>query len=151
MTISGLTARSGGRLSRRCQAKGARPPTVGRARGGLPTKVHLATEGRGRPGRCLVTAGPRHASMQALALLSGLSARSMIADKASESQELLACSERQGAMPVIPPRTGRRAPRPSAAPLSKHRNWIARSVTKLQPCRRLTPRSDRKTTHFLAF
>ncbi len=75
----------------------------------------------------------------------------MIADKASESQELLACSERQGATPVIPPRAGRRAPRPSAAPLSKHRNWIAHSVTKLQPCRRLAPRSDRKTTHFLAF
>jgi transposase len=42
---------------------------LGRSRGGLTTKVHLATDGRGRPLALLVTAGQRHESTQLGALL----------------------------------------------------------------------------------
>ena len=108
-------------------------------------------DGRGRPVRFLVTAGQRHDSTQALALLSGLRARYVIADKAYDSQELIEYIEGQGATPVIPPRAGRRSPRPYDATLYKHRNWIERSFNKLKHCRRLATRYDRKTAHFLAF
>jgi hypothetical protein len=40
---------------------------LGRSRGGLTTKVHLATDGRGRPLAVLVTAGQRHESTPAWA------------------------------------------------------------------------------------
>src|SRR5699024_12234034 len=33
---------------------------IGRSRGGLSTKVHLAVEGHGRPLSIVVTGGPRH-------------------------------------------------------------------------------------------
>ena len=131
--------------------RGDLPPTVGRSRGGLPTKIHLVVDGQGRPLRFIGTAGQCHDSTQALALLSGLSARYGIADKAYDSQELLAGIEGQGATPVIPPRAGRRVPRPYDRTLYTQRNWIERSFTRLKHCRRLATRYDRKTTHFLAF
>ena len=42
---------------------------LGRSRGGLTTKVHLACDGRGRPLGMLVTAGQRHESTQLEPLL----------------------------------------------------------------------------------
>ena len=117
----------------------------------MSTKIHLATDGHGRPVRFIVTAGQRHDSTQAKALLTGLRARYVIADKGYDSQALIEYIGRQGATPVIPPRAGRRAPRPYDRTLYKHRNWIERSFNRLKHCRRLATRYDRKTAHFLAF
>ncbi len=117
----------------------------------MTTKIHLAVDGRGQPVRFIVTAGQRHDSTQAIALLTGLRARYVIADKGYDSQELIEYIEGQGATPVIPPRAGRRSPRPYDATLYKQRNWIERSFNKLKHCRRLATRYDRKTAHFLAF
>ena len=61
----------------------------------MTTKIHLAVDGQGRPVRFLVTAGQRHDSTQARALLSGLRALSVIADKGYDNQELIAYIERQ--------------------------------------------------------
>ena len=105
----------------------------------------------GRPLRFIVTGGQRHDSTQARALLRGFTATSVIADKGYDSQALIEYIEGQGATPVIPPRAGRRAPRPYDATLYKQRNWIERTFNKLKHWRRLATRYDRKTTHFLAF
>ena len=117
----------------------------------MTTKIHLAVDGQGRPVRFLVTAGQRHDSTQARALLCGLHARYVIADKGYDSQDLIEYIERQGATPVIPPQAGRRVPRPYDRTLYKQRNWIERSFNRLKHCRRLATRYDRKTAHFLAF
>jgi transposase len=45
---------------------------LGRSRGGLTTKVHLATDGRGRPLGMVVTAGQRHESTQLQPLLDAI-------------------------------------------------------------------------------
>ena len=45
---------------------------MGRSRGGLTTKVHVATDGRGRPLGMLVTAGQRHESTQLEPLLDAI-------------------------------------------------------------------------------
>ena len=108
-------------------------------------------DGQGRPVRFIVTAGQRHDSTEAIALLTGLRARYVIADKAYDSQEILEFIKTQGATPVIPPRAGRLAPRPYDTILYKQRNWIERTFNKLKHCRRLATRYDRKTSHFLAF
>ena len=105
----------------------------------------------GRPLRFIVTGGQHHDSTQARALLTGFTAASVIADKGYDSQTLIEYIEGQGATPVIPPRAGRRAPRPYDATLYKQRNWIERTFNRLKHCRRLATRYDRKTTHFLAF
>ena len=117
----------------------------------MTTKIHLAVDGQGRPVRFIVTAGQRHDSTQARALLTGLRARYVIADKGYDSQELIAYIKGQGATPVIPSRAGRRVARPYDRTLYKQRNWIERTFNKLKHCRRLATRYDRKTAHFLAF
>ena len=45
---------------------------LGRSRGGLTTKLHLACDGRGRPLAMLVTAGQRHESTQLQPLLDAI-------------------------------------------------------------------------------
>jgi transposase len=45
---------------------------LGRSRGGLTTKLHLAADGRGRPLAMLVTAGQRHESTQLGPLLDAI-------------------------------------------------------------------------------
>ena len=52
---------------------------------------------------------------------------------------------------MIPPRAGRRVPRPYDRTLDKQRTWIERSFNRLKHCRRLATRYDRKTAPFLAF
>jgi transposase len=45
---------------------------LGRSRGGLTSKIHLACDGRGRPLSIVVTAGQRHESMQLEAVLDAI-------------------------------------------------------------------------------
>ena len=45
---------------------------LGRSRGGLTTKLHLVSDGRGRPLAMLVTAGKRHESTQLQLLLDAI-------------------------------------------------------------------------------
>jgi transposase len=45
---------------------------LGRSRGGLTTKVHLAADGHGRPLSIVITAGQRHESTQLGAVLDGI-------------------------------------------------------------------------------
>jgi len=51
---------------------GEQDEALGRSRGGLSTKLHLAVDGKGRPLAVLVTAGQRHESTQLRALLDGI-------------------------------------------------------------------------------
>src|SRR5437763_14018873 len=45
---------------------------LGRSRGGLTSKVHLACDGRGRPLSIVVTAGQRHERAQLVAVVDGI-------------------------------------------------------------------------------
>jgi transposase len=69
----------------------------------LSSKIHLAVDGRGRPMRFILTAGQAHDVTQALALLDGVSARHVIADKAYGTNAVLDAIEGSGARPIIPP------------------------------------------------
>ncbi|MFF8940626.1 IS5 family transposase [Streptomyces paradoxus] len=50
----------------------AEQPALGRSRGGLTTKVHLACDGKGRPLAILLAPGRRHDSVCARPLLEGI-------------------------------------------------------------------------------
>src|SRR5690606_7654302 len=72
-----LHERTSASARRGCPKKGAPPERVaerealGRSRGGLTTKVHVACDALGNPVRLLVTAGQRGDVTQAAALLEG--------------------------------------------------------------------------------
>ena len=68
---------------------GAPDSALGRSRGGLSTKIHLAVDALGRPIRVLLTGGQRNDITQAQALLAGLAPRHVLADKGYDSCSLV--------------------------------------------------------------
>ena len=123
---------------------------LGRSRGGLSTKIHLAADGQGRPLRFVLTGGQRNDITQARALLAGFSPRYVLADKGYDSRELVEMIRAQGAEPVIPSRSCQQ-PRLYDRTRYRRRNCIERCFARLKQFRRIATRFDRKPTHFLAF
>ena len=105
----------------------------------------------GRPLRFIVTAGQVGDITTAPALLDGLSAEAVLADKAYDSNALRALIANMGAEPVIPSNRCRKVAIPHDATIYKHRNRIERCFNKLKHWRRFATRYDRRTLHFTGF
>jgi transposase len=84
---------------------------IGRSRGGLSTKIHMASDALGNPVRWQLTGSEVHDITQAPALIEGLDVEQVIADKGYDSDAFIAVIQAAGAQPVIPSRKNRRAPR----------------------------------------
>jgi Transposase and inactivated derivatives len=111
----------------------------------------MATDGRGRPLRLILTPGQRGDVTQAPALLEGIEARHVLADKAYDSNALRQIVENMGAQAVIPCNPTRKAPIPYDFEIYKARNLIERCFNKLKHFRRIATRYDRRALHFLSF
>ncbi|MFE0824837.1 IS5 family transposase [Streptomyces sp. NPDC058847] len=93
---------------------------LGRSRGGLTTKIHLACDGKGRPLAILVTPGQRHDSVCARPLLERIRVPrtgpgrprcrpdQVIADKAYSSRGFRAYLRQRGIAHVIPEKADQR-------------------------------------------
>lgn len=111
----------------------------------------MAVDGRGRPLRLILTPGQRGDVTQAPALLDGLSARRVLADKAYDSNALRHIVAAMGAEAVIPCNPTRKQPIPYDFEAYKARNLIERCFNKLKHFRRIATRYDRRAAHFLGF
>ena len=69
----------------RGQKGGSEDQALGRSRGGLSTKIHMAVRGLGCPVRFTLTAGQRGDCPQAYALIEGLPAKVVMADAAYDA------------------------------------------------------------------
>lgn len=87
----------------------------------------------------------------AAALLAGLAADGVIADKAYDSNALRAIIQTAGATAVIPCNPTRKALIPYDRQAYKLRNRIERFFSKLKHFRRIATRYDRRAIYFLAF
>ena len=105
----------------------------------------------GRPLRFIVTAGQVGDITTAPALLDGLSAEAVLADKAYDSNALRALIADMGATAVIPSNRCRKIAIPHDIAAYKHRNRIERCFNKLKHCRRFATRYERRTIHFTGF
>ena len=124
---------------------------LGRSRGGLGTKVHIACEGLGLPVRFLLTGGEVHDVTQALALIEGIPAEQVIADKGYDSEAVVEMIEEQGGTAIIPSKCNRKNPRPHDRTTYQERNRIERLINRLKQCRRIATRYDKTSRNFLAF
>lgn len=88
---------------------------------------------------------------QAQALIAGLQATHVIADRAYDADGLMDAILEAGGEPVIPPRRHRRAPRRYDKDLYKERNVIERFFAKLKHFRRVATRYDKLLANFLGF
>jgi transposase len=105
----------------------------------------------GRPLRIILTAGQTGDITTAPALLDGLCANAVLADKAYDSNALRAVVAAMGAIAVIPSNRTRRIAIPHDVAVYKHRNRIERCFNRLKHFRRFATRYDRRAIHFLAF
>lgn len=117
----------------------------------MTTKIHMAVDGRGRPLRLILTPGQRGDVTQAPALLEGLEAKRVLADKAYDSNALRAIVAGMGAEAVIPCNPTRRTLIPYDFEAYKARNLIERCFNKLKHFRHIATRYDRRAIHFLSF
>jgi transposase len=82
--------------------RGAEDQAIGRSRGGLRTKIHMAVGGLGCPVRFVLTVGQIGDSPQVPALIEGLPAEVVMADTAYDSDELRVAIAEKGTVAVIP-------------------------------------------------
>ncbi len=105
----------------------------------------------GRPVRFILTPGQTGDITQAPALLEGLAANAVLADKAYDSNALRALIEDMGAQVVIPSNRTRKVIIAHNATIYKHRNQIERCFAKLKHFRRFATRYERRTINFKGF
>ncbi|OPG04751.1 IS5 family transposase [Streptomyces sp. GKU 895] len=146
---------------------------LGRSRGGLTTKIHLACDGKGRPLAVLVTPGQRHDSICARPLLELIRVPRtgpgrprcrpdrVIADKAYSSRGFRAYLRRRGIGHTIPEKTdqqrhrhnrGRRGGRPPAfdRQVYRQRNVVERCFNRLKGFRGIATRYEKTAASYEA-
>ncbi|MEU0647703.1 IS5 family transposase [Streptomyces umbrinus] len=146
---------------------------LGRSRGGLTTKIHLACDGKGRPLAIMLTPGQRHDSVCARPLLerirvprAGLGRpRSrpdrVIADKAYSSRDFRAYLRKRDIAYTVPEKIdqqrhrrnrGRRGGRPPVfdRDIYRRRNVVERCFNRLKGFRGIATRYDKTATSYEA-
>jgi transposase len=145
---------------------------LGRSRGGLTSKVHLASDPCCRPLAFVLTEGQAADSPQFVPVLGGIKVHGPVgrprtrpdavaADKAYSSRANRAHLRRRGIKAVIPVKAdqaahrrkkGRQGGRPPShdAVLYKGRNTVERCINKIKAWRGLATRYDKKPESYLA-
>ncbi|WTW49285.1 IS5 family transposase [Streptomyces sp. NBC_00015] len=146
---------------------------LGRSRGGLTTKIHLACDGKGRPLAVLVTPGQRHDSICAQPLLERIRVPrtgrgrprcrpdQVIADKAYSSRGFRAYLRKRGIGHTIPQKNdqqrhrhnrGSRGGRPPSfdRQVYRQRNIVERCFNRLKGFRGIATRYEKTATSYEA-
>jgi transposase len=123
---------------------------VGRSRGGPTTKIHAVVDGLGNPTKVALTEGQVHDVTQATEMLRDTRSRWVLADKAYDSDAIVAQIDSQGSTAVIPPRRGRRIERPYDRALFKSRFAVEHFFARIKRCRRIATRYDKLAVAYLA-
>ena len=84
-------------------------------------------------------------------LIEGLEAENLIADKAFDTDAIVACVEAKGMNAVIPPRKNRKEQREYDAHLYKLRHIIENTFLKFKQWRGIATRYCKRVSSFLAF
>jgi transposase len=140
---------------------------LGRSRGGLSTKIHLAADDRCRPIARIITAGQRHDAVAFQPLMRAIRIHrrgrgrprtrpgTVRADKAYSSRDIRAYLRRRRIRATIPERTdqqshrirrgssGGRPPRFDSVDY-KQRNTVERAISKLKQFRAVATRYDKR-------
>ncbi|MFF8180983.1 IS5 family transposase, partial [Streptomyces griseus] len=143
---------------------------LGRSRGGLTSKVHLACDGAGRPLGFLLTGGNRNDCTQAEAVIGRIRVAGpgpgrprtrpdrIVADKGYSARAFRSYLRRRGIKATIPERTDqlagrrRRRERPCGFDRASYRrrNVVERCFHRLKQWRGIATRYDKRPDRYLA-
>ena len=124
---------------------------LGRSRGGYSSKVHVTVDALGNPRRIILSAGQVHDLQMAVDLIENEQTGAVVADKAYDSDILIAFIEQIGAQAVIPPKANRLEQRAYDENLYADRNKVEPFFNRLKHYRRLATRYEKTARNFLAF
>ncbi|QJR05377.1 IS5 family transposase [Sphingobium yanoikuyae] len=130
--------------------KGTEDQAIGRSRGGLSTKIHLAVRGLGCPVRFALTAGHRGDVQQAAPLIDGLPAKVIMADTAYDADHFRQAIAAKGAVAVIPSNPSRARKHPLDKHLYAQRHLVECCFSKLKQFRRVATRFEKTARNYLA-
>jgi transposase len=99
----------------------------------------------------ILTAGQEADVTQAEPLIDGHEADAFIADKAYDSDAVVAAVERRGAEAVIPPRKNRKVSRKYDEHLYKERKKVEWFINLMKQYRRVATRYEKTARNFLGF
>lgn len=108
-------------------------------------------EGLGSPAKFRLTGGEAGDSPQALPLLQDLNPGSVAADKAYDSDSIIAYLNALNIQAVIPPRNNRLVQRSFDKHLYKNRNLVERFFCRIKQFRRIATRYDKLAQRFASF
>ena len=124
---------------------------LGRSRGGFSTKIHISVDALGNPLRFKLTAGQVHDITQGEALIVDYSFEYGIADRSYDSDDFLKLILAMGAIPVIPPRSNRKAMREYDEHLYRERHLVECFINKIKHYRHIFSRFDKLSNRYLGF
>ncbi len=116
----------------------------------MTTKIHLLTDGLGRPLRFILTPGQAADISSAPALLEGMKAKAVLADKGYDSRAFRDLIRAKRMRVVIPSTRSRKRAIRYDRQAYKQRNRVERCFNKLKHFRRIATRFDRLDCHFMA-
>ena len=124
---------------------------LGRSRGGFSTKIDVSVDGLGNPLRFILTGGQQHDITQAEELIAGYAGEHVLADKGYDAQEFRQHILELGMIPVIPPRSNRKAPADYDRHLYRERHLVECFINKIKHYRRIFSRFEKLDTRYLGF
>ncbi|MDI3302327.1 MAG: IS5 family transposase [Burkholderia multivorans] len=124
---------------------------LGRSRGGLGTKIYALVDGLGMLAKFRLTGGQAGDSPEALPLLGELQPRSVAADRAYDTDALIAHLSSLDATAVIPSRCNRREQRALDKDLYRSRNLVERFFARIKQFRRIATRYEKLSERFASF
>jgi len=104
----------------------------------------------GMPIRVIITAGTIADCKQAVALIDGIFADYLLADRAYDTDEIIKWAIQQGMITVIPPKKNRLEQRDYDEYLFKIRHLVENAFMKLKQWRGIATRYAKNTDSFLA-
>ena len=112
--------------------------------------MHLAVDSHGMPVRLAVTEGTVADCSQALPLIEGIDAECLLADKAYDTNEIMASVRDLGMEPVIPPKSNRKDKRSYDRALYKLRHLMENGFLEFKQWRGVATRYAKRTASYLA-
>ncbi len=124
---------------------------LGRSHGGFSCKIHVTVDGLGNPLRVCLTAGQRHDSTQAQALLEGFGFERLIADRGYAAADFVEYLLAQGIEAVIPPHQRTKILRAYDQWLYRERHLVECFINKIKHFRRIFSRFEKLDRSYLGF